>query len=103
MSSSYVFQKYIKFIKKTNIYIKKVKKWKNILNIIKEEVDKFLLKEYSSIAPYKENLSRIVTELSNYFNDIKQDIIARKNMGDNSVSLNDITVFNIRKTYKRIK
>lgn len=70
--------------------------------IIKEEVDKFLLKEYSSIAPYKENLSRIVTELTNYFNDIKQDIIARKNMGDNSVSLNDITVLTLEKHIKAL-
>lgn len=70
--------------------------------IIKEEVDKFLLKEYSSIAPYKENLSRIVTELSNYFNDIKQDIIARKNMGDTSVSLNDVTVLTLEKHIKAL-
>lgn len=73
-----------------------------IKSIIKEEINKLLLKEYSSIAPYKENLSRIVTELTNYFNDIKQDIIARKNMGDNSVSLNDITVLTLEKHIKAL-
>ena len=73
-----------------------------IKSIIKEEINKLLLKEYSSVAPYKENLSRIVTELSNYFNDIKQDIIARKNMGDTSVSLNDVTFLTLEKHIKAL-
>ena len=64
-------------------------------SMIKEEVDRILLKEYSCIAPYKENLVRIVNELQEYFKQIKEDIIARKNIGDNSVSLHDITLLSL--------
>lgn len=71
-------------------------------SIIKEEINKFLLKEYSSIAPYKENLLKIATELSDYFNSIKQDIAARKNVGDTSVSLHDITLLSIEKHIKEL-
>lgn len=70
--------------------------------IIKEEVDKFLLKEYSTIAPYKHNLLKLTKDLSDYFKEIKQDIIARKNLGDTRASLHDSTFIAIENDIKKL-
>lgn len=71
-------------------------------NIIKEEVDKFLLKEYSSVAPYKENLLRMIKEMSQYFEEIKADIIRRKEMGDPRASLHETTFLSIDRDIKQL-
>lgn len=71
-------------------------------NIIKEEVDKFLLKEYSSVAPYKENLLRMIEEMSKYFEEIKEDIIRRKEMGDTRASLHETTFISIDRGIKQL-
>ena len=70
--------------------------------IIKEEVDKFLLKEYSTVAPYKENLLRMVKEMNQYFEELKMDIIKRKEMGDPKASLHDATFISIENDIKKL-
>lgn len=74
----------------------------SLKKIIKEEVDKFLLKEYSTVAPYKENLLRMINEMSKYLEDIKSDIIKRKQMGDPKASLHDITFISIEKDINKL-